>query len=167
MGLLGSLRGPLGASWKPLGTLLGASWDLLGASWGLLGASWGPSWDPLGALWSLSGALEAVGKPFGRSWKPFGSLKGSPKDTPNRPPRQQKSLSERIPRATAHYVQMPINLDRYFHEVKECRKSAHPLTTSMFTVFYEGFFRVAFFALACIGSAKHRWNASKKHRSLS
>ena len=132
-----------------LGCYLGGP---LMASWALFGAS-------LGLLKLLESCLESLGSNLG--------TKKAPKRYPNRPPKQHKSLSKRVPQATAHWVQMPINLDRNFHEVKEFRKSAHPLKISILNVFYDGFLRVAFFALACIGSAKHRWNATKIHRWLS
>ena len=111
-GTIWGIRGPLGASWGPPGGLLATSWGLLGASWDLLGATWGPPWDHLRGLWSLSGALEALGRLFGRSWEPFGRPKGPkryPKGTQNGPRRHQKSLSKRIPRSTALYLQFPIN----------------------------------------------------------
>ena len=140
-------RGPLGTSCGPLGGLLGGSWGLLGTSWSLLGpfgAHLGTLWEPFGAslglLRLLESCLDGLGSHLG--------AKKAPKSAQNRPPRQRKSLSERMPQATAHYVQMPINLDRYFHEVEECKKNVHPSKTSILTVSYEGFVRSAFFAFA-------------------
>ena len=102
---LGAAGGIPGGRLDRFGAILAPSWDLLGATWR-------PPWDHLRDLWSLSGALEALGRLFGRSWEPFGRPKGSkryPKGTQNGPRRHQKSLSKRIPRSTALYMQFPIN----------------------------------------------------------
>ena len=130
----------LGPSWGPLGSLLGPPGSLLGPPGSHLGTTLGPLEESLEPFWSSGSSWEAVWTVLGAIWTP----KNVPKGTRNGSQRHQKSLSERIPHSTAFYMQCGLEFHRYLHEIAECRRNAHPLKTSISTVFHEVFLTCAF-----------------------
>ena len=150
--------GPQLPSWEPLGSLLGVSWGPLGASWEPLGASWEPLGDHLGTPWGVFGPslglLELLERPRRRK-KEQKEIRSMGLEAKRVTKRYPKSIPEASKNAFGMHPGFNRPLRAFLHrfgiknhEVEECRKNVHPSNTSMFTVFYKGFLRFAFFAFA-------------------